>query len=298
MDKRYAAPMSRASLTISLLALCGCGDSPQRPAATSTLEVRDSLDRPVRLAAPPSRVLSLAPGNTEIVFALGAADLLVGRTGACDFPPEVASVTDVGSLFPPELERILSTRPELALMIDGNLSLRRALVARGVPVFVYQPRTLTDAFAGIRAIATLLGRRPAGDRLTDGMRARIDTVTRRAPQSRPRVFYEVWPEPLTTAGPRTFLSDLIRVAGGDNVVTDATSDWPRYPLERLVTDDPDVVLTAHRSTETGAATRPGWSSLRAVRGGRLIRVPDPDLFARAGPRVVEGVEWLSAALHR
>lgn len=284
----------RIALLVTLC-LAGCRNASAPPTPT-TVEVRDSLDRPVRLAALPTRILSLAPGNTEIVFALGAGDRLVGRTTACDHPAAAAAVPPVGNLFPPDFERILASRPDVALMIDGNLDVRRTLVARGVPVFVYQPRTLADAYRGIRAIGRLLGVEANASTLASGMRARIEAI--RLPAKRPRVFYEVWPEPLTTAGPRTFLSDVIQAAGGANIVTDPGADWPHFSLERLVVADPDVVVTAHRATERDAATRPGWSSLRAVRTQRVLRVPDPDLLARPGPRVVLGIEWLAARLRR
>jgi iron complex transport system substrate-binding protein len=278
-----------------LLLLVGCSGA-SAPSEPARIEVTDGLGRVVRLDTAPLRILSLAPGNTEIVFAIGAGDRLVGRTTACNFPAAVEKVPSVGNLFPPDFERILATRPDVALMIDGNLDVRRTLVGRGIPVFVYQPRTLNAAYAGIRNIGQLLGVSHSATALTDQMALRVAAV-RKAPKP-PRVFYEVWPEPLTTAGPRTFISDVIRAAGGTNIVTDPNSDWPHYPLERLVVEDPDVVVTAHRSTEASAAKRPGWSSLRAVRTGRLLRVPNPDLLARPGPRVVDGVEWLAAQLRK
>lgn len=288
--------MTRA-LLLALVVLLGCEPAADAPRGSS-LAVLDSLGRDVRLGGPATRVLSLAPSNTEIVFALGAGARLVGRTTACNFPAAASTVTAVGDLFPPDYERIIATRPDLVLMIDGSIEVRRTLVSRGVPVFVYQPRTLDAAYTDIRAIGRLLGRETAAQRVTGRMQARVAAVERGHAPRRPRVFYEVWPEPLTSAGPRTFLSDVIRAAGGTNVVVDPGSDWPKYSLEKLVVADPDVVVTAHRATQTTAATKPGWSSLRAVRTGRLVRVPDPDLVTRAGPRVVDGVEWLAHALRR
>ena len=287
------------ALLIAALVLLGCSsEPPAAPPGAASITVGDSLGREVRIPEPAKRVLSLAPGNTEIAFALDAGGRLVGRTTACNFPAAAAKVPTVGNLFPPDYERIVATRPDLVLMIDGSIEVRRTLVARGVPVFVYQPRALQAAYVDIVAIGRLLGREIEAQRLTTEMRTRVEAVGNKHPAKRPRVFYEVWPEPLTTAGPRTFLSDVIRAAGGTNIVDDPGSDWPKYPLEKLVIADPDVVVTAHRSTEKTASTRPGWSSLRAVRSGRLVRVPDPDLFARAGPRVVDGIEWLAKALRQ
>ncbi len=281
---------------VVLLSGVGC-QGPGPRVSPTTVSVVDSLGRTVQLGSPARRVLSLAPGNTELAFALGVGDRLVGRTSACDHPAAAARVPDVGNLFPPDYERLVASRPDLALMVDGNLEVRRHLRDRGVPVFVYQPRTLKAARSDIRRLGRLLGAGAAADRLVARISGRLEAIAARLPASRPRVFYEVWPEPLTTTGPGTFLGDVIRLAGGVNLVQDRGVDWPQLSLERLVVGDPDVVVTAHRSTTDQPQTRAGWSSLRAVREGRVIRPPDPDLLVRPGPRVVEGIAWLAAALH-
>ncbi len=291
--KNYAP---RVRLAFFLLLAWGCSTPGAAPPAP--IEATDDLGRAVRLAEPAARVLSLAPGNTEVVFALGAEGLLVGRSDACDFPPEAARVPSVGGLFPPDHERILATRPDLVLMIDGAAPLRERLGARGVPVYVHQPRTFEGNIEGILRIGHLLGRDEAASQLVRGIRARLQQVRETLPEDRPTVFYEVWPEPLTSVGPGTFLADLIRLAGGRSVVTDPGQDWPRYPVERLVQADPEVIVTAHAATRTSAAQRPGWGALKAVRGGRVEVLKDADVLVRSGPRVALGVERLAAAIHR
>lgn len=277
-----------APLLAALLALPACRERTPAPAAPAGVTVVDDLGRPVTAPPAPQRILSLAPGNTELVFALNLGDRLVGRTDACDFPAAAASVPSVGSLFPPDLERVLATRPDVALMIDGHAALRQALEARGIPVYVLQPRTVDAALASFQRVGRLLGAEPAVQALTAQMQAALGPT----PPPGPSVFYVVWPDPLTTAGPQTFLADLVRRAGGRPLPAQADTDWPRYPLERLLADDPDVLLLP----KALPADAPGYRTLRAVREGRAVVVANPDLLSRIGPRLVDGVAWLRRAL--
>lgn len=292
--------MIRLLLVLVVLAGCRGGEAPAgaTPGAGWPRIVGDDRGRAVRVPARPARVLSLAPSNTELVFALGAAGRLVGRTDACDDPPEAARVPSVGSLFPPDDERIVASRPDLVLMIDGVADLRQRLEARGLPVLVLQPRSVAGTFESIERLGVALGTEEAAAALVGRLRAELAAVRARLPAARPRVFYEVWPDPLTSAGPETFVADLIRQAGGENVVQGA-EDWPRYPDELLVASRPEVVVTAHAQTleAIAAGQRPGWSALPAVRGGRVHLLPDKDLLERPGPRLVEGVRWLAGVLH-
>ncbi len=283
-----------AALIASALA---CGrDAPPVPVGRA---VRDDLGRTVVVPVTVTRVLSLAPSNTELMFALGAGQRLVGRTDADDFPPEAAAVPSVGSLFPPDDERIVATRPDLVLMIDGNADLRQRLAERGLPVVVFQPRTLDGILDTARRLGSLLGREAAAEALVARLEAQRRAVLTRLPADRPRVFYEVWSSPLTAAGPATFVGDLVRTAGGRNALGADLGDWPRLDVETLLAADPDVLLLSRPGAraEVVAGQRPGYSVLRAVSAGRVIEVVDPDLLERAGPRAFEGLAWLAAALH-
>ncbi len=295
--------MPRAWLAItalaSALAALACRDAPAPAAPPSTRQVVDDLGRRVTVPARVERVLSLAPSTTEFVFALGAGDRLVGRSDACDFPAAAAAVPSVGTLFPPSYERILATRPDVVLMIDGNADVRRRLTGHGLPVIVVQPQTLDGILDAARRLGRLLDRQAAAEALVRDLTARRDAVTARVPAGRPRVLYEVWPDPLTSAGPATFLGDLLRVAGGRNVVTAEAGAWPRLSMERVVAADPEVVLTARADSRAAilVGERAGWSAVTAARTGRVVAVPDPDLLVRAGPRAFEGLAWLARVLH-
>ncbi len=295
--------MPRAWLSIAVIATAllglACRDAPAPATAAATRDVVDDLGRRVTVPARAERVLSLAPSTTEFVFALGAGDRLVGRSDACDFPPAAAAVPSVGTLFPPSYERILATRPDLVLMIDGNADVRRRLTAHGLPVVVVQPKTLDGILDATGRLGRLLGREAAAEALVRALTARRDALVARVPAGRPRVLYEVWPDPLTSAGPATFLGDLLRVAGGRNVVPAEAGDWPRLSMERVVAADPEVVLTARADSRAAilAGDRAGWAAVTAARTGRVVAVPDPDLLVRAGPRAFDGLAWLASVLH-
>ncbi len=288
----------RWTLCLWLVGLLGAGcRSPTPPEAprprAAGAPVLDDLGRAVPRPGPGARVLSLAPGNTELLFALGLGAQVVGRTDACDAPPAAARVPSVGSLFPPDLERVWATRPQAVLMIEGHTALREGLVARGVPVFVLQPRTVAGALESFARVGRWLDAEPAAQRLVARLTRELAAVTAGLPAQRPRVFYVVWPDPLTTPGPRTFLADVIRQAGGQLAAPTLAEDWPRFPLEQLAAADPDVLLVPSSAVAQG----PGFRGLRAVRTGHAVVVPDADLLTRTGPRLVAGVAWLAGALH-
>lgn len=287
--------MTRALATLGLcwIALACTSPPPAPPAGTPLV---DDLGRSVVVPARPARVLSLAPSNTEWVFALGAGDRLVGRTDACDAPPEAARVPSVGGLFPPELERILLTRPDLVLMIEGHADLRETLTARGIPVLVLQPATAAAAVADVRLLGQALGAPAKGEALASRLEADLAAIHPATPPR--RVFYEVWHDPVTGAGPATFVGDLLRRAGGENVLRPEAGPWPVVPLETLVLARPEVIIAGSAASAAAirGGERPGLSATPAARDGRVYHVPDPDWLARPGPRMVQGLAWLATTL--
>jgi iron complex transport system substrate-binding protein len=278
---------------LMLLALVGC--RPQAPAPAGQ-RLTDDLGRVVAVPLSPKRVLSLAPSNTEWMFALGAGDLLVGRTDACDFPTESARVPSVGSLFPPDLEGILRLQPDLVLMIEGLADLRATLSARGLPVLVLQPRDIEGIFGNIALLGQALGRPQEAQALATRLRTQLDALPPVA--GAPRVLFEIWPDPLTAVGPRTFTDALLRRAGGQNVVSGGLGDWPQISLETVVQQAPTVIIASSEESAQAirAGQRPGLSKTPAALSGRVVVPPDADWLVRPGPRFVLGLEWLGTAL--
>lgn len=308
-------PMNRLRPALLLASIwaaigLGCADRPEPPGRSTAGEaapgagepapaiaVRDDAGRVIRLAAPPRRVVSLAPSHTEIVFALGAGDRLVGRTPACDHPPAAAAVPPVGNLFPPDYERIIGAAPELVLMLDGQVDVRRRLEGHGLAVAVIQPRTLADVAGALRTVGRLLGVDP--EPVAARFEAELAAASRPVGPDAPRVFYEVGSDPLFGAGPAGFVGDLIRRAGARNALSGQT-EWPQVSTEQLIVGAPDLIVVGGVARQDAVRQAPpaGWAALPAVKRGRVLAVPDADLFNRPGPRVIEGLRWMAAEVAR
>ena len=271
-------------------------------ATGSARTVKDQTGRMVNVPENPHRLVSLAPNITEIVYALGLGDELVGDTDNCDFPPEAKSKPHVGTMVNPSLERIVALKPDLAL---GTPEANRRETADqlerlGIPVYGVTASTLHGTVASIEDLGKVLGRAAEATRLVAQMQARIDRVENRIKaQPEPRVLFVVWYRPLITVGPHTFIADVIRAAGGIPIGADLKGEWPRLTLEELLPLNPDVILfpkTESFSPSLGEFRGlPGWKDLRAVKGGRMDFVSET--IERSGPRLVDALEELANILH-
>lgn len=278
------------------------------PAAGASRVVTDHLGREVRLPARPQRIVSLAPNLTEIVFALGLGDRLVGVTDFCDYPPAARHVARVGGVTSPSAEQVLALEPDLVLATTAGNGREEilALARLGLPVVVTDPRDLDAVADSFVLIARAAGAAEAGEQLAAAFRGRLDAVRRAlAGAPRPRTLLLVWPEPLIAAGPRTFLSRLLELAGAVNALAAAESWAPStaaaYPvigLESFLALAPEViVLAAQQGTTLGALARLSrYREVPAIRDGRVAAIDQAILF-RPGPRLVEAAEQLARALH-
>lgn len=263
----------------------------------AAITVIDDLGRRIPLPHPPQRIVSLAPSVTEILFAVGAGGKIAGDTVFCDFPPAAKSLPHVGGPITPSAEKILSLRPDLIVLADQTLPRTQAdaLAARWhAPVYVTAAATYAQVEKDVADLGALAGA-PKATALTLARMRTARTVVRRAVRGRPqpRVFVVVWDKPLMTAGGGSFIGDLIRLAGGVNVAERAGSSYPSYSPERLLQDQPDVVLTGvNRKT----LTFPGAGALKAVREQHVLAVTS-DTTDRPGPRLAEGLSEVARALH-
>jgi iron complex transport system substrate-binding protein len=289
--------MRRALLALALLGLAAS------PAAAFT--VRDMLGREVTLPAPPSRIVSLVPSVTEIVFSLGAADRLVGRTDFCDHPPAVRNTPSVGGMVNPNLETLAALRPDLVVATDeGNREETVQQLARlGIPSYLVRANRIAETVDLIVRVGELTGRQAAVPTLTGDMLRRVEAVRRAvAPFSRPRVLYVLWPEPLIVPGRASILTELIEVAGGTSITATAGAAYPRFSLEAAVAGAPEVIILADHSTGRSTAGRPApekwqrFTSVPAIRAGRLHSA-DLSILHRYGPRVPDGLETLARIIH-
>ena len=273
-----------------------------RPAASFPATVVDADGQSVTLSREPQRIVSLAPSNTEILFALGLGDRVVAVSDYSDYPPEAASKPKVGYTRV-DIEKVLSLNPDLVLATRANRETATPqLRERGVTVVTVEPKNLDEVVESVRMVGRITGRVEAAERLADEMRARIERVTATVARAerRPRVYYEL-DSKLYTAGPGSFVHDLIQRAGGENIAASAASQYPQLSQEVILQSDPEVIILADVGQYGGespesVAARPGWQTVSAVKSGRIVPI-NPDLTTRAGPRLVDGLEQIARALH-
>lgn len=254
----------------------------------------------ITIAAEPQRIVTFAPSMTEIVYALGLGDRLVGVSGPFDdFPPEATTVEQVGGSgdfgVDPNVERVVALEPDLFLTISGGDAWKAELRDLGVPVVTLNATDFADLLEDIETVGTLTGASAEAQGLVEDMAARADSVAALATE-RVSCFFEVYYPPLTTVGPDTFVYDLLERAGCDPVTAGAKSDYPEWSVEDLVASAPQMYLATSDSVKgPGAiAKRPGFDGIAAVAAGNIVLL-DGDLITRPGPRVVDGLEQLVTA---
>lgn len=262
----------------------------------------DETGRVVRVPENPQRIVSLAPNLTEILFALGLENRIVGDTDSCDYPPAARELPHVGGMVAPSLERIVSLSPDLVLAtrVGNRRETVEALERMGIPVYATNPHTLLSTFASIQHIATLTGTEERGRVLVVELQARLDRTTERIRgRRRPIVLFVVWFEPIISAGKNTFIQDAIELAGGASISSHINQDWPHLSLEEVVRRNPDFILTAQapgmEQRVREIFQHPGWRELKAVQNGRVILLDEKVL--RPSPRLVAVIEEMARAFY-
>jgi iron complex transport system substrate-binding protein len=264
-----------------------------------TLVVVDDAGDSVAARVPATRVVSLIPASTELLFAIGAGPAVVGRTQWCDFPREAAAVPDLGAGINPNLEAVLSARPDLVILYNSaqHAGVASRLRGLGIPAI----RINTDALADVPRIGALLGRLTGHSHGADSMNAVFDTALASAttdPGSarRPKLLLLVWEQPPMTIGRGSFLSELVERAGGENLFADVSTSSGPVSIEAVTVRDPDLILTT-TAGPAGFAKRPEWQVVRAVRERRFLNVSGSE-YERPGPRSPRAIRTLSERLQR
>jgi iron complex transport system substrate-binding protein len=298
-----AAALTVALLALVVLAACGSSGgatSSASPAAAGPITATDDSGHQVTLAKPAARVVSLAPANTEIAFAIGAGGKLVAGTSYDDYPAAAKALPKIGDFQSPSVEKIVSFQPDLVLATGGIQSgLRAKLENLGIKVFVVNPSTLDATCADMTALGRLLGVSGKATTVVAAMKQRAAAIEQKvAGLSKPTVFVEIYSKPLMTAGTGTFIDNLVTLAGGTNIGDAAGSGYPSFSSEVLFKDNPDVYVatTGSKASPVQIAKRSGYSGLKAVKDGRVY-VIDDNLLVRPGPRLVDGLEQLAQMIH-
>ncbi|WP_447962335.1 ABC transporter substrate-binding protein [Nitrospira sp. Ecomares 2.1] len=262
----------------------------------------DDLGRKLYLANPPKRIVSLAPSVTEILFAIGLNEEIVGVTEFCDFPPEALAKPKVGYATP-NLETILGLQPQLVLAPRSFLraDLITKLEQLKIPIFILEAHTVEDILAHIQLLGRMVGHSEEANAQAALMRKQLASLSSRLVDlPRPTLLYILNSSPLITVGPGSFIHRLIELAGGRNAAEHAVAPYPRLTMEEVLRQNPDILLFPVGRQEGISQVEQDswkrWTTLAAVQHGKLFQV-DSDLLNRPGPRILEGLKYLVKILH-
>lgn len=251
------------------------------------------------------RIVSLAPSVTEMLFILEVGPSVVGATDYCDYPPEAKRIERVGGFGKPSVEKLLAMAPDLVVAAGMERSEVLPLLRdSGVQTLDVKIHNIKEMFEALRRIGDAIGKRPRADDAIASMQTELERAVSPQDNARPgpppRVFVELWDDPLTTAGRTSFLDDVIARAGGVNVAHELTEPHLRINPEQVIAWNPDVIVIAHMKRGAGTAAqiadRIGWSDMTAVKNGNVFCDIPTDLILRPGPRLVEGVKLLAQRL--
>lgn len=294
------------ALALGGLALVtGCAKAPKGPETAKAPEtaafpvtISDDASRSITIESEPKRIVSLAPANTEILFALGLGDRVVGVTSYDDYPAEVADIDKVGDFTGPNLEAVAAADPDLVLATTGvQADTIKKLEELGATVIAVDPQSLAGLYEDIEEIGQATGRAAEAGDVVREMRAQVQEVQEAvAGTENVTAFVEIGQNPLFTVGKGTIIDELIALAGGTNIVVQP--GYVPYSTEQVVKDDPAVYLATKGSMSdpSALAKRAGFEKLSAVRDGRVV-ILDDNLVSRPGPRIVAGLKQVAEGLH-
>jgi iron complex transport system substrate-binding protein len=247
------------------------------------------------------RIISLTPATTEILFALGLDHEIVAVSSFCTWPPRAAEKEKAGSFSSPNIEKIISLKPDLVL-VTGMEQARLALILHGLGIdyVSVDPKSIDELTDSIALIGSLTGRMPEAAAINAGIKKAIDqirvSIGARSHDARPRIYMEIWYDPVMCPGLGSFVDDMIRHAGGINITSGLKRSYSRIDPEQIILKNPDKIVLAYMKPDSwiknNVSNRLGWQDMRAVRYGRIYADIDPDIILRPGPRVTQGLKKL------
>lgn len=279
----------------------GCSSRNPQSANAQFRQLTDEAGRSVSVPIRVDRFVSLAPNLTEIAYAIGAGDRLVGNTTYCDYPAQARQVEKVGDTLHPSIERIIALRPQVVLVSTASQleAFTKQLNDQGIAVYVSDPHDLDGVFQSIARLGELLNQSSATQTLLSELRSRTDAVANAVKTATPvTVFYQVSAQPLYTAGRDSFVTDLIKHAGGKSVTAEVPGAWPKFSAESALAARPEAIIlpTGGSMGDTNAIVAEALKNSPAVTSGRVYKIND-DHLARPGPRSILGLEEMARSLH-
>lgn len=271
------------------------------------LEITDQAGKVVRIEKEPEKIVSLAPSNTEIIYALELQDKLIGVTTYCDYPEAAQQKAKIGGFINVDIEKVVAMEPDLVLAASVHKNdITPRLERLGITVLTIDPKTIDDVLLAIDLVGIALGHREAAASVIAEMSSRIETVTSKTAElsdaQRMKVLYIVWHDPLMTVASTTLIHELITKAGGINIAAELGGNYPTISLEAVLIADPQVIIAggSHGSGQDipfqFVLTEPRLAGVEARLQNRMYEI-DADLTSRAGPRIVQGLEKLAEFIH-
>jgi iron complex transport system substrate-binding protein len=257
------------------------------------------------LTGPVLRIVSLSPGTTEILFALGLDDEIIGVSTFCNYPPQAQTKEKVGTFSQANIEKILSLQPDIVFCTGlEQAPLAVKLKQLGLNIHVSDPTTIAELFSSIVDIGRLTHKDGAARTLVAEMQAvvkQIEEDVRAAPETtRPKIFVEFWHDPMMSAGKGSFVDELITLAGGTNIAHDMPRTYGTFSPEQVLKNNPDIIILCYmtpQNPESYLKARLGWNKIHAVVTGRVYNDINSDIILRPGPRIVEGLREIRKRLN-
>ena len=274
------------------------------PAKKPWLIVTDDLDREVTITKEPERIISLAPSNTEILFALGLGEKVIGITDVCNYPSQTEKKEKIGVYNDPNLEKIIELEPDLILASHGNpVKIINQLEELNYTAVYLDPKNIEGIISSITMVGNITGNNKEAAGLTEEMKKRMEAVlsgTSSLPEdSRPRVLYVVWYKPLWTAGSGTFIDELIQKTGGVNIAGEL-SGWPQMSLETVIEKNPQVIIVGSSEDQPklieAVKDESALFETDAFKDNRIYTI-NTDIVSRTGPRIVDALEEMAKIIH-
>lgn len=312
MKRKIMGFLTAVLFCLSALMFTSCGGEEKSQKQGIGLEksgfpatIIDSQNRRVVITKKPERIVSLSPSNTDMLYALGLGDRIVGVTSFCDYPEDAKSKPKIGGFADPNMELIMKAEPDLVVANSLHAEAVKQLEGLGVPVIIVDALDINDVLKVIEVLGKATGSSDKAGDIISKMEQKIKEISNKVadlPENeKPRVYFEIWHDPLTTGGKESFLNNLIETAGGKNVASDVNKDWIVYSPEVLLSKDPQIIIyISHFSSEQTLKeirSRSGWQDISAVKNNHIYKFPDENIVIRPGTRIVEGLEILARMFH-
>lgn len=266
-------------------------------ALPSFAEVKDFFNRDINIPQQPKRIISLTPATTEMLFSLNLNDKIIAVTEDCNYPKETSKKNKIGKFGFIDIEKLISLKPDLIIATKDMNKQLNILKKYKIPVIAIETKDLSSVISNIKVIGKVTGKEKEGILLSEKLNNKFNQIKSNSLKIKyhPKVFYCIWHNPIMTTGKNSFVSDMIKTAGGKNISDDINASFASYNIESLISKNPDyIVITESTFKNINFSTVP-WNKLKAVKNNKVIKVDD-DLYSRPSSRIFDATEELQKKL--